>query len=144
MNLQSKYWERQNLRWSCLFNKWVCQFWDWVTSNWGVGQRGPIGINKTTQAISKAISYFTKDVVQQRPHCWRQYAHNSLDMEISSWCVHRAFITMFQPLFFFLGRYSASNQKRNINTKIAATPLINKGVLPLRCTSAVVAQSLWE
>ena len=45
------------------------------------------------------------------PHCHGQYSYNSLNMEKSSWNLHRASIPMFGA-----GRYPARCQKRNVNT----------------------------
>ena len=60
---------------------------------------------------------------QPEPHKSLQIASGKTDwhMEMSSWCLHKAFIPMLQCLWY--RKYFAQTQRRNANTKSATNPL---------------------
>jgi hypothetical protein len=79
--------------------------------------------------------------VTTRTHCWRQHLKDSLKMEKSSWCLHRAF-TLCSNVFG-TKKYSAHYQKRNVKTNPTTNTWIYNGVLSSRYAPSKEAQNLW-
>ena len=98
----------------------------------------PLGISKQPRLLPRQQVALHKLTVS--PHYWRWHLHNSLNMEKSCQCLHRAFTPCASIIG--TGRYSACYQKRNIDIKSHINPLVYNGALPVRCSRAMVAQSL--
>lgn len=78
---------------------------------------------------------------QQGPNCWRQQPHNSLNKERSSRRLHTPF-TLHSSIFG-IGTCSVCYQKRNVNIKPIANPLIYNGILPAKYARAMVSELEW-
>lgn len=82
-----------SLNWKSLIAGGGFRWQVWVACIWVVSQGGPKQIPGQPRLMPRQKISLWKLAVG--PHCQGWYAHNSLDKEKSSWCLHQTFTPMF-------------------------------------------------